>query len=138
METKPSDCPKVSETILLVDDEKSVLDLTNDILDRHGYKAITAESGESAIEIYTRERDQIDLVFLDIGMPGMSGHKCFKELFRINPEIKVVITTGYSATEKVKETLDAGAAGYIGKPYRSADMLKKVRDILDTKDRLFN
>ncbi len=133
METKPSDCPKVNETILLVDDEKSVLDLTCDMLGRHGYAAITAGSGEAAIDIYKKKRDQIDLVFLDVGMPGMDGHKCFKELLRINPKIKVIVVTGYPAGGKVKETLAVGAAGYIGKPYRSADMVKKAREVLDKR-----
>jgi len=123
----------INETILIVDDEKSVLDLTSEMLERNGYKSIMAGSGESAIEIYKRERDQIDIVFLDVEMSGMGGHRCFEELLRINPEIKIVISTGCSPIGKIKEMLDAGAAGYIGKPYRPSDMVKKVREILDKK-----
>jgi len=120
-----------NETILLVDDEKSILDTTCDILDQHGYTVISAETGEEAVEIYKREGNRIDLAILDIGMPGMGGHKCFRELLKINPEIKVLIATGYSANGKVKETLESGAAGFIGKPYRLIDMVKKVREVLD-------
>ncbi len=120
-------------TILLVDDNKSALDIACDILGQYGYTTITAGSGEEAVEIYERKGDQIDLVILDIGMPGMGGHRCFKELHRINPEIKVLITTGYSVNGEVKETLEAGASGYIGKPYRAIDMVKEVREVLDRR-----
>ena len=122
-----------NETILLVDDNKSVLDTACDILGQYGYTTITAGSGEEAIEIYKRKGDQIDLVILDIGMPGMGGHRCFKELLKINPKIKVLIATGYSADGKVKETLEASTAGFIGKPYRLIALVKKVRKLLDRR-----
>ncbi len=122
-----------NDTILLVDDNKSVLDTACDILGQYGYTTITAESGEEAVEIYERQGDRIDLVILDIGMPGMGGHRCFRELLGINPEIKVLIATGYSASGKMKETLEAGAVDFIGKPYRLIDMVKKVREILDRR-----
>lgn len=123
-----------NETVLLVDDNKPVLDIACDILGQYGYTTIAAGSGEEAVEIYERKGDQIDLVILDIGMPGMGGHRCFKELLRINPEIKVLIATGYSANGKVKETLEAGASDYIGKPYRLIDIVKKVRKVLDIRN----
>ena len=133
METKTNDYLMVKETILLVDDEKPILDVMSDMLGQRGYTAIPAESGEAAIEIYKKKRDQIDLVLLDVGMPGMGGRRCFEELFRINPEIKVIIATGYLAAGKVKKMIDTGAAGFISKPYRLADMLKKAREILGKK-----
>jgi len=122
-----------NDTILLVDDNRSVLHTACDILSQYGYTTITAENGEEAVEIYKRKGDQIDLVILDIGMPGMGGHMCFKELFKINPEITVLLATGYPADEKVKKTLEAGAIGFIGKPYRLIDIVKKVRELLDKR-----
>ncbi len=119
------------ETILLVDDEESLLVLGQDMLREHGYTTITVESGERAIEIYKREKDRIDLVILDIGMPGMGGYKCLQELLKINPEIKVIIASGYTDSEKVKEVLEHGAAGFISKPYRLTDMLDNLRKLLD-------
>ena len=101
------------------------------MLERFGYTAIIAESGEKAIEIYKAEKDRIDLVVLDLSMPGMGGHKCLSELREIDPRIKVIIASGYAASGKVKETLESGAAAFIGKPYQLADMLKKVREVLD-------
>jgi PAS domain S-box-containing protein len=122
-----------NETILLVDDNKSVLDTACDMLGQYDYRIVAVGSGEEAVEIYKKKGDQIDLVILDIGMPGMGGHRCFKELYKINPKIKVLIATGYSPNGKVKETLEAGAAGYIGKPYRLIDLVKKAREILDRR-----
>jgi len=123
--------PGGTETILLVDDEKTILNIGKDILKRFGYKTITAQSGEKAVEIFRRENDRIDLIILDVGMPGMGGHKCLKELLKIDSKVKVVISSGYSATGKVRETLESGAAGFIGKPYLLTDMLNQVRGILD-------
>lgn len=118
-------------TILVVDDEKSIVDIACDILGQYGYTTITAENGEGAIEIYEKERNRIALVLLDIGMPGMGGYRCFQELLRIDPAIKVIITTGYSASDKVEEMLETGAVGFIGKPYRLVDMVEKVKEAID-------
>ncbi|MBW2170103.1 MAG: response regulator, partial [Deltaproteobacteria bacterium] len=123
--------PGGSEKILLVDDEETILDIVRNMLARSGYTVITAKSGEEAIEVYRAEKEDIDLVILDVNMPGMGGHKCLKELLEIDPEVKVVIATGYTATGKVKETLESGASGFIGKPYRLEEILKKIREVLD-------
>ncbi|MBW2559936.1 MAG: response regulator, partial [Deltaproteobacteria bacterium] len=119
-----------NQTILVVDDEKPILEIACDILGQYGYTTLTAENGEDALHLYERERGRIDLILLDVGMPGMGGYQCFKELMRIDPAIKVIITTGYFASERVGEMLESGAAGFISKPYRLADMVKKVKDIL--------
>ncbi len=119
------------ERILFVEDEETQLDIGKDMLNRYGYTTITAENGERAIEIYKLEKDRIDLVVLDIGMPGMGGYKCLQELLKIDPEAKVIIATGYPSIGKVKEMLESGAAGFVGKPYRLTDMLEKVRGVLD-------
>ncbi|MBU0514245.1 MAG: response regulator transcription factor, partial [Proteobacteria bacterium] len=82
-------------------------------------------------EIYREQGDGIDLIILDLGMPGMGGHKALGLLRESDPEVKVIIASGYSVNGQVKNSLEAGAAGYIGKPYRLHDMLHKVREILD-------
>ena len=123
--------PGGNEIILLVDDEKTILEIGKNILERFGYEITTAQSGEKAVEIFERENDRIDLIILDVGMPGMGGHKCLKELLKIDSKVKVIISSGYSPNGKVKETLETGASGFIGKPYQFADMLKKVRKVLD-------
>ena len=126
-----------TETILLVDDDKNLLDLGQDMLGQYGYTTIAAETGEKAVEIYNEiyiiEKRRIDLVILDIGMPGMGGHKCLKKLLGIDPDIKIILSSGYPANGKVKETLESGARDFIGKPYNLKNMLKKVREVLDKK-----
>ncbi|MBU4186167.1 MAG: response regulator [Proteobacteria bacterium] len=119
------------ETVLIVDDEEDLRDQGRDMLNKYGYTAITAESGEMAIEIYEKEKDRINLVILDIGMPGMGGYKCLGQLFKVDPEIKVIIASGYATSDRMEEMLKFGAADFIDKPYRLTDMLKKVREVLD-------
>ena len=122
------------ETIFLVDDNESVLDMACDILSQYGgYTTISAESGEEAVKIYEEKKDQIDLVIMDVEMPGMGGYECLCELMKIKPETKIIMSTGYSADEKVQKALEAGAADYIGKPYRLIDMVEKVREVLDSR-----
>ncbi|MBN2515970.1 MAG: response regulator [Deltaproteobacteria bacterium] len=121
------------ETVLLVDDEENILEIGRDVLEQFGYMTLTAESGEKALEIYEREGDRIDVVILDLGMPGMGGHKCLKRLLEINPEVKVIVASGYSDNGSVKETLDAGAVGFIGKPYKLSDMLDNIKEVLKNK-----
>ncbi|MBF0528643.1 MAG: response regulator, partial [Deltaproteobacteria bacterium] len=122
------------ETILLVDDEADIRDFTSSALRRLGYTTITATSGEEALEIFIARKDKIDLVLLDIGMPGMGGHRCLQELLKVDQAAKVVIASGYSAEGHVKKSLEAGAAGYIGKPYQLNDLLNKIRAVLDGKE----
>lgn len=119
------------ETILLVDDEETILDIGQAMLRAYGYTTIAAENGERAIEIYKMEKNRIDLVILDLGMPVMGGYKCLTELIRIDPEIKVIIASGYRDSDKITEALKGGAAGFIGKPYHLRDLLNKTREILD-------
>ncbi|MFH1136596.1 MAG: response regulator, partial [Pseudomonadota bacterium] len=119
------------ETLLLVDDEKAVLETGREILLDSGYRVETASSGEEALKLYEKMEQKPDLVILDLGMPGMGGHHCFLELKKMTPEIKTLIVSGYSAENQVKKTLEAGAGDYIPKPYRLRDLLRKVRRLLD-------
>ncbi len=120
-----------AETIIIVDDEPDILDIGQNTLEQFGYTVLTVRSGEEAVETYARQGDRIDLVILDLGMPGMGGEKCLRELLRMNPAVKVLIASGYAATQTVHSILEAGATGFMAKPYRLEDMLKKVREVLD-------
>jgi two-component system cell cycle sensor histidine kinase/response regulator CckA len=120
------------ETILLVDDEKSLLNLGRDMLEGGGYVSLVAESGEDAVDIYKREKARIDLVILDLVMPGMGGYKCFEELRALDPGLKVVVTSGYApSNEVVKKILESSGTAFVRKPYRLTNMLKTVRELLD-------
>jgi len=124
---------KGTETILLVDDEESLRQLGTLALRSKGYQVLTATRGEEALEIYRARGKQLDLVIMDLGMPGMGGHKAIKAIMEINPKAKVLIASGYSATTQVKAPLESGAAGYVAKPYKRADLLATVRSVLDKK-----
>jgi CheY-like chemotaxis protein len=119
------------ETILLVDDEEPIRNMASQALMSYRYTVLTASSGEEALNVYASRKNEIDLIVMDLGMPGMGGHRCLKELIRIDPEVKVLIASGYSSEGLGRKTLEAGAAGYVGKPYQLKDLLRAVRAILD-------
>jgi CheY-like chemotaxis protein len=119
-----------SETVLLVDDEEALRDIGSSTLSSMGYQVLTAASGEEALETYRSRAGGIDLVILDLGMPGMGGKRCLAGLLALDGRAKVIIASGYSANGPVKEALEAGASGYLAKPYRLADLLTAIRDVL--------
>ena len=120
-----------SETILLVDDEESIRDLAKAILSAFGYNVLTASDGERALEIYRSEKEGIDLIILDLIMPGMGGLRCFEDLLNTNPALKVVIATGYSPEDSAKAMVEGQARGFIRKPYNMDQLLLSVRMALD-------
>ena len=119
------------ETVLLVDDEEAILEVVRDVMEQHGYGVLTADSGEGALELFGQEPGKVDLVILDLGMPGMGGDRCLELLLEQDPEVKVVVATGYADGDKRSEILAAGARGFITKPYRLDSLLRTVREILD-------
>jgi PAS domain S-box-containing protein len=122
-----------TEAILLVDDEAAIREFAAQALTRFGYTVRTAATGEEALEIYAGHGDSLDLVVLDIGMPGMGGLKCLQEILVIDPSAQVLVASGYSVDDQVKTALAAGAADYIGKPYHLKDFFDKVRSALDER-----
>lgn len=128
--------PGGNETILLVDDEPAIREMGAAILADMGYQMHQAASGEEALKAYQEAAAAIDLVILDLGMPGMGGHRCLGELLAMDPGAKVLIASGYSANGKVKDTLNQGAAGFIAKPFTRRDLLETVRSLLGWPDRI--
>jgi len=120
-----------SETILLVDDEPGVVEIGRAILSEYGYTVLEAESGEKALELIAVGQKKIDLVLLDLSMPGMGGQRCLQEIHRIAPELKVVIASGYGIDGVGDEGLDLGEYEFISKPFRLHQLLRKVRQVLD-------
>ncbi len=119
------------ETILLVDDEEYIRELGVELLTDAGYKVLTATDGEEGLELYRKEQKKIDLIILDLVIPGMGGKKCYKEILKINPKAKVLIVSGYSANGPGKEAIEAGAKGFVGKPFDVSHLLETIREILD-------
>lgn len=123
------------ETLLVVDDEESLLDTTKILLEQYGYRVLTAESGETAIEIFNGEKKKISLVIMDLLMPGMGGLRCLDALLKTDPGLKVIISSGYMSSSNQREVMAKGAAGFIQKPYRRQDILSLVRGVLDQGSR---
>lgn len=133
-QTKTDLMPKGgSETILLVEDEAHIRDLGSRMLTKVGYTVLTASNGKEALEIYKRRSHEIDLVVLDLIMPEMGGKQCLEQLVKLNPNVKVVIASGFSPNGQIKEVLGSGAQGFVGKPYDMRTVLEVVRDVLDKK-----
>ena len=121
-----------SETILVVDDEAAIRDITSEALEDQGYKVITAANGEEALDIFSSKKAEIDLVTLDLGMPGMGGFNCLKKLIELKSDIKVIVASGYSSEGDIEELSPmAGARGFIKKPFKLSVLVSLVRDILD-------
>ncbi|MBU2628241.1 MAG: response regulator [Proteobacteria bacterium] len=120
-----------NESVLLVDDEERILTVGREICKALGYSVITAASGKEALKIYKERKDKINLVILDMIMPEMNGLETFLKLKKYNPDIKVLLSTGYSIDEKAQEMLRQGCKGYILKPYSVIDFSHKLREILE-------
>ncbi len=120
-----------TETILIVDDEDLVRELGARILSKAGYNVLTATNSREALDLFEKERAQISLVILDLIMPKMGGKECLKELRKIDPQLKVLIASGLSDAASVQESIKMGAKGFIYKPFKSKELLRQVRGVLD-------
>lgn len=121
------------EVVLVIDDEEAIRQVASDILGSYGYRVRLAVDGEEGVAVYRSQAKQIDLVILDMVMPRQGGRDTFIKLQKINPQVRVLFSTGYSQNEKVNEILALGVRGFIQKPYQIRDLLAKVREILDGK-----
>jgi len=120
-----------TETILVVDDEEVIRDVARRILCAAGYTVLTAENGVQAVELFRQRREEIDLVILDMIMPEMSGEETFTRLREIDPQVRTLLSSGYSQEGRAEHILKAGVRGFLQKPYTIEDVLHKVRTVLD-------
>jgi CheY-like chemotaxis protein len=117
-------------TILIIDDERSIRDFCCQIFPQFGYNVLTAPTGEKALDLYKSEYKKIDLLILDLIMPGMGGRKCLEELLKINSYVKVLISSGYSVDEQTRKAIEAGASDFIKKPWETKQILKAINQAL--------
>ena len=120
------------ETVLLVDDEQPIRDLGKRILERGGYTVLTGSNGKEAIDIYKRDQKHISLVILDMIMPEMGGKQCIEELLQYDPGAKVLVASGFGLDPESKEHIKSWTQGFVSKPYRHRELLKQVRQVLDS------
>jgi PAS domain S-box-containing protein len=124
----PDHISKGTGTILLVDDEEMVLEVAEKLLKAIGYHVLTAREGREAIEVYKKHRETVDLVLLDIIMPHMKGGEVFDCLKEINPDIKVLLSSGYSIDGEAAKILERGGKGFIQKPFDLERLSETIRN----------
>jgi DNA-binding NtrC family response regulator len=130
-ETEEAEWPAGTETILVVDDEEGVRALGQAVLERCGYTVLMAEDGLQTLEVYQAHREEIALVVLDVIMPRMGGQGCLRRLRELDPQVKVLISTGYTARELAEKLVAEGALGMVEKPFQIRDFATAVRKALD-------
>ncbi|MEE4351762.1 MAG: response regulator [Desulfatiglans sp.] len=118
-------------TVLLVDDEDMIVEVGQAMLEKLGYRAVTAGSGQGALDLYEKHREEIDLVILDMIMPDMGGGETYDRLREINGDVKVILSSGYSIEGQAKEIMDRGCSGFIQKPFAMEELSRMVSEALD-------
>ena len=118
------------ETVLLVDDERMILDVTREMLEGLGYRVLVAQSGAEAMEIYRADHEKIDLVILDMIMPGMGGGEILDRMKAVHADCRVILSSGYSINGEARTILARGARLFLQKPFRLDDLSQKIREAL--------
>lgn len=128
-----SDLPGGNETILIVDDHETIWDFLIEALQSLGYSVLLAENGLDAAEIYEANPEAVDMVLLDMIMPKAGGHETFYRIREIDPEAKILLSSGFVSEEEVQYLLKEGACGFLAKPHRLPVVIRAIRDVLDGK-----
>jgi two-component system cell cycle sensor histidine kinase/response regulator CckA len=113
-----------------VDDDEILIGVIREILETAGYRVLTACSGREAIEIYDAWEGDIDLVMLDMIMPGIGGAETFRALKKMDPRVSVIIISGYSLPDEVRELLAQGCRGFLQKPFLIPELFQKIRQVI--------
>ena len=114
-------------TVLLVDDEQTIRTLGTRMLSSLGFTVLTAADGREALKIYAEHRDEIALVLLDLTMPRMDGEETLRELRLLDPQVRVVMSSGYTETDIASRLADEAPAGFLQKPYTLTELRDKLR-----------
>ncbi|HEY0257327.1 MAG TPA: PAS domain S-box protein [Candidatus Methylacidiphilales bacterium] len=128
---KSPELPRGSgETVLVVDDEASILTITSETLQAFGYNVVTASNGAEAVAIYAEQRKKIAVILTDLSMPVMDGRATMYALLKINPKTRIIAMSGMDEVESIAKASSAGIKHFISKPYSAATLLKTLRAIL--------
>ena len=125
---------KGTGTVLLVDDEEVILRVGQELLEALGYRVLTAKDGKEAVGVYKKNRDEIDIVLLDMVMPNMDGGEAYDRMRDINPDIKVLLSSGYSLDSQATQILERGCNGFIQKPFTMRELSQGMRKVLNRKE----
>jgi len=123
--------PRGSERVLLVEDEKDVLEAAEAILEGLGYRILTALNGREAMKLYREGQRDIDLVLTDVVMPVMSGPKLCEALLAENPDVKIISMSGYGSRSGLRQIRRLGVRQHVQKPFERSELARTVRQALD-------
>ncbi len=133
-EEKPDgDILEGTETVLLVDDEQTMIEVGGDILQTLGYHTMSASNGRDALKLYTQHHKEIDIVIIDLIMPEMGGGELFDKIKAFNPDARVLLASGFSIEGEAAKIMQRGCNGFIQKPFGIKELSLKLREILDKK-----
>lgn len=116
--------------VLVVDDEPMLKELARQVLRRFGFTVLTAGGGDEAIALYERHRDEVGVVLLDMVMPHMTGKTVFHRIREMNPNAKIIISSGFSRDHDAEELLNCGAVAYVQKPYRLTELVDIINEVM--------
>ncbi len=119
------------ETVLLVDDEEIVVGVGKQMLEKLGYTVLIARNGQEAVDVYKNSPDDVDLVLLDMIMPGLEAGDTYDKLKSVNPAIKVLLSSGYSLDQKAGAIIARGCNGFIQKPFNMKILQEKIGEIMN-------
>jgi CheY-like chemotaxis protein len=131
----PEGLLKGDETVLLADDEEVILNVNRMVLEKLGYKVLVARSGQEAIETFRGQKDNIDLVLLDMIMPGMEGGKVLDLLKSIRGDVKIILLSGYGMNDEITRMMEKGCRAFIQKPFDLGDFSRKIRGVLKGEEK---
>jgi two-component system, cell cycle sensor histidine kinase and response regulator CckA len=126
--------PREPETILLVEDEEMLMELVRSLLELNGYRLLTASDGKQAVELFQKHHQEIDLVLTDLGLPKIGGWEACKQMQQLNPNLPIIVATGYLDPTEKREMLNGGVKAFVTKPYLSGELLESIHLLLAAKD----
>ncbi len=118
-------------TVLLVDDEEMILEVGRMMLEKLGYQVLVARSGPEALDVYGKQKEEIELVILDMIMPGMGGGETYDRLKEVDGDVRVLLSSGYSINGQAREIMDRGCMGFIQKPFAMDELSRIVKEVFD-------
>jgi DNA-binding NtrC family response regulator len=122
---------QTGQTVLVIDDEEAVREAVTDILEFEGVRVLTAVDGTTGIHLFSTYTQEINLVLLDLSMPGLNGAETFQELRKINPAVRVVLSSGYDEAEATRQFVGQGLVGFLQKPYSMRNLVHKLKEYLE-------
>ena len=117
--------------ILIIDDEEIIRETASEILEELGYQVLCARDGQEGLDIYRENQELINVIILDMIMPKMNGRECFAQLRKINPEIKVLISSGFTSEEAMRNINIDDAAGFLKKPFTVTELYEALCRVIE-------